>query len=566
MTVDGENGTPGLGSVVSRRALLRTTVIAAGAAASVAELLQASDVGAQTTAPATPTGTPQPPNAVFASVIDRSIADLNAAMDAGKISSVELVKEYQARIEAIDRSGPFLNSVLELNKDALNIAASMDAERRRNGPRSPIHGMPILIKDNIDTADSMHTTAGSLALVNSATPSQDATIAARLREAGAVILGKTNLSEWANFRSSHSTSGWSGRGGQNNMPFVLDRNPCGSSSGSGVAAAASLAAATIATETDGSVVCPAGHNGIAGIKPTVGITSRAGVIPISHVQDTIGTHGRILADAAAVLGTLVGVDSRDAATSASAGHFQTNYLQYLDPHALNGAKIGAARNVGFGIHPRVDAIMENAINALKDAGATVIDVKLNSNDDKAVSDAETQVLMWDFKADIAKYLSTRPGGPQTLADLIAYNNADAARELKWFGQETFEASEKKDLNDTAGYNAALQTSQGKSRDDINTTLSTYGLDAFIGPTNSPSWVTDLVNGDHFVLASSSPCARAGYPIVTVPAGFSFGLPVGISFYGTAWSEPKLIALAYAFEQITHARQTPQYLPTMGERT
>jgi amidase len=565
MSVDGANGTPGNCGLVSRRSLLRATVIAAGAAASVAELLQSPVANAQSAAPATSTGASQPLNPNIGAVVDRSIADLNAAMDAHSISSVELVQEYIARIQAIDRSGPFLNSVMEINKDALSIAASMDTERRRNGPRSPIHGMPILIKDNIDTADSMHTTAGSLALVNSPV-SQDSTTAARLRQAGAVILGKTTLSEWANFRSTHSTSGWSGRGGQCNMPFVLDRNPCGSSSGSGAAAAASLAAATIATETDGSIVCPAGHNGVAGIKPTVGLTSRAGVVPISHIQDTIGPHGRTLADAAAVLGTLVGLDSRDSATSASAGHGQTNYLQFLDPHALNGAKIGAARNVGFGIHPRADAIMENAINALKGAGATVIDVKLNSNDDKEVTDAETQVLLWDFKADIAKYLSARPGGPQTLADLIAYNKMDAARELKWFGQELFEMAEAKDLNDTAGYQKALQTSQGRSRDDINNTLSTYGLDAYIGPTNSPSWATDLVNGDHFVLASSGPCARAGYPIVTIPAGFANGLPVGISFYGAAWTEPKLIALAYAFEQITHARQTPQYLPTMGERT
>lgn len=559
----GVDGTP-VASRVSRRALLRSSVVAAGVASSLAELAQSQVVSAQPATPATPSGATPGPSLNTGTVVDASIADLNAMMDAHKISSVELVKEYVARIEAIDRSGPFLNSVMELNKDAASIAASLDSERRRNGPRSPIHGMPILIKDNIDTADSMHTTAGSLALVSAPTPSQDSTIAARLRAAGAIILGKTTLSEWANFRSTHSSSGWSGRGGQCNMPYVLDRNPCGSSSGSGAAAAASLAAATIATETDGSIVCPAGHNGVAGIKPTVGLTSRAGVIPISHTQDTIGPHGRLVADAAAVLGALVGVDSRDAATADSAGHFSTNYLQYLDPHALNGAKIGVARNVGFGVHPKVDAIMDNAIAALKGAGATVMDVKLTSNDDKEVTDSEFQILLWDFKADVAKYLSSRPGGPQTLADLIAYNKLDAARELKWFGQEIFLMAEDKDLNDTAGYQKALASSQGKSRDDINTTLRDNGLDALIGPTNSPSWVTDVVNGDHFVLASSGPCARAGYPIVTVPAGFANGLPVGVSFYAGAWSEPKLIALAYAFEQITHARQTPKYLPSMGE--
>ena len=544
---------------VSRRTLLRLTVVVAGVASSLGALVRAPIAGAQT---ATPTVVPAPPpGPVLQNVVDASIADLSAAMDAGRISAVELVQDYLKRIEAIDRTGPMLNSVIQLNPDALSIAADVDASRRRLGPSSPIHGMPILIKDNIDTADKMQTTAGSLALVNLPV-AQDSTIAARLRQAGAIILGKTTLSEWANFRSTHSSSGWSGRGGQCNMPYVLDRNPCGSSSGSGAAAAASLAAATIATETDGSIVCPAGHNGVVGIKPTVGLTSRAGVIPISHVQDTIGPHGRTVADAAAVLGTLVGTDPRDAATADSAGHSQTNYLQFLDPHALNGARIGVARNVGFGVHPKADAIMETAITALKGAGATLIDVTLASNDDKEVNDAEFQVLLFDFKADLIKYFAARPGGPQNLADLIAYNKLDAARELKWFGQEIFEMADAKDLNDSATYQKIIASSQGKSRDDINTTISTNKLDAIIGPTNSPSWTTDLVNGDHFVLASSGPCARAGYPIVTVPAGFANELPVGISFYAGAWTEPKLISLAFAFEQITHARQTPKYLPTM----
>jgi amidase len=544
---------------VSRRALLRATVVAASVASSLVELVNAPLASAQA-APAR--GTPAT-GSNLQTVVGASIADLQAAIDAGRLSSVELVQEYINRIETIDRSGPFLNSIMQLNKDALKIAADMDAERRKLGRRSPIHGMPILVKDNVGTADSMQTTAGSLALVNVPTP-QDSGTAAKLRAAGAILLGKTTLSEWANFRSTMSTSGWSGRGGQCNMPYVLDRNPCGSSSGSGAAMAASLAAATIATETDGSIVCPAGHNGVAGIKPTVGLTSRAGVVPISHTQDTVGPHGWTLADAAAVLGALTGVDPNDSATAASVGHSQTNYVQFLDPRALNGARIGVARNVGFGKHSKVDAIIEAAIETMKGAGATLIDVTLASNDDKDVGAAETDVLLIDFKADIARYLSTRPGGPQTLADLIAYNKADAARELKWFGQELFEQAQNKDLNDTEAYNKAVATSQGKSQEDINNTISTNGLDAIIGPTNSPSWVTDLVNGDHFVLASSSPAARAGYPIVTVPAGFVNELPVGISFYAGAWSEPKLIALAYAFEQISHARQTPKYLPSMGE--
>jgi amidase len=545
---------------VSRRTLLRASVVAAGVASSLVELVKSPIVSAQAVAPA-PTAPRSGPN--LPGVEDASIADLQAALDARRLSSVELVQEYLNRIEAIDRTGPFLNSVMQVNKDALSIAADLDAERRRVGPRSPIHGMPILLKDNIGTADSMQTTAGSLALVN-VPVLQDSNTAARLRQAGAILLGKATLSEWANFRSTHSSSGWSARGGQCNMPYVLDRNPCGSSSGSGAAAAASLSAATIATETDGSIVCPAGHNGVVGIKPTVGLTSRAGVVPISHSQDTIGPHGRTVADAAAVLGALVGVDSADSATAASAGHLQTNYLQFLDPHALNGARIGVARNVGFGKHPKADAIMESAINTLKGAGATLIDVKLASDEDKEVNDAEFQVLLIEFKSDVAKYLATRPGGPQTLADLIAYNKLDAARELRWFGQEIFEMAEAIDLNDTATYQKMLSTSQGKSRDDINSTISANRLDALIGPTNSPSWVTDVVNGDHFVLASSGPCARAGYPIVTVPAGFANELPVGISFYAGAWSEPKLIGLAYAFEQITHARQTPRYLAHMGE--
>jgi amidase len=544
---------------VSRRALLRATVVAASVASSLVDLVNAPLASAQA-APAR--GTPAA-GSNLQTVVGASIADLQAAIDAGRLSSVELVQEYINRIETIDRSGPFLNSIMQLNKDALKIAADMDAERRKLGRRSPIHGMPILVKDNVGTADSMQTTAGSLALVNVPTP-QDSGTAAKLRAAGAILLGKTTLSEWANFRSTMSTSGWSGRGGQCNMPYVLDRNPCGSSSGSGAAMAASLAAATIATETDGSIVCPAGHNGVAGIKPTVGLTSRAGVVPISHTQDTVGPHGWTLADAAAVLGALTGVDPNDSATAASAGHSQTNYVQFLDPRALNGARIGVARNVGFGKHSKVDAIIEAAIETMKGAGATLIDVTLASNDDKDVGAAETDVLLIDFKADIARYLSTRPGGPQTLADLIAYNKADAARELKWFGQELFEQAQNKDLNDTEAYNKAVATSQGKSQEDINNTISTNGLDAIIGPTNSPSWVTDLVNGDHFVLASSGPAARAGYPIVTVPAGFVNELPVGISFYAGAWSEPKLIALAYAFEQISHARQTPKYLPSMGE--
>jgi amidase len=546
---------------VSRRMLLRLTALAATAAPALLGILQSATAHAQAnTGPGTGGG-----SASGFDVVDATIARMGTAMDAGHVSAAELVQEYQRRIEAIDRTGPFLNSVLEQSHSALDAARSLDAERRRRGPRGPLHGIPILVKDNVEAAsdiDHLQTTAGSLALVDVPVP-RDSTTAARLRQAGAIILGKANLSEWANFRSTHSSSGWCGRGGQCNMPFVLDRNPCGSSSGSAAATVASLCAAAIATETDGSIVCPAGHNGVVGIKPTVGLTSRAGVIPISHTQDTIGVHGRTVADAATVLGALTGVDSRDAATAASTGHFHADYTQFLNGGGLRGTRLGVARNVGFGKSEKVDAIMETALQALRNFGATVIDVALTSNDDPAVGMAETNVLFFEFKGDIAKYLATRPGGPQTLADLIAYNKEDATRELKWFGQERFLASEAKDLNDTATYQKDLATSQGRSRDDINKVLGDNQLDAIVAPTNGPAWVTDLVTGDHFVVSSSGPCARAGYPIVTVPAGFTHGLPVNISFMGAAWSEPKLIGLAAAFEAVTHARQTPQYLPTLG---
>jgi amidase len=539
--------------------VLRLSIVAAGQASSAGTLIRTPGVAAQAVTPA-----PMPPSTIrLDDLAETSIADLSAALDAHRLSSVELVQEYRARIEAIDRTGPFLNSILQVNRDALTIAADLDVERRQKGPRSPLHGVPILVKDNVDTADSMQTTAGSLALVNVPVP-PDSTSAANLRKAGAVLLGKTNLSEWANFRSTHSSSGWSGRGGQCNMPYVLDRNPCGSSSGSGAAAAASLSAATIATQTDGSIVCPASACGVVGIKPTVGLTSRAGVIPISHVQDTIGPHGRTVADAATVLGALIGVDSRDSATAASAGKFVADYRSFLKADALRGAKICVGRNLGFGVSEKVDAIVENALNALRGAGAPLVDVKLESNDDKEVNNAEFDVLLFDFKADIAKYLSSQPGGPQTLADLIAYNKLDAARELRWFGQEIFEMAEGKDLNDSAADKKAIDTSQGKSRADLDAVLaSNGGLDAIVAPTGSPAWTTDLVNGDHFVLASSGPCARAGYPIVTVPAGFADGLPVGISLLGGAWSEGKLISLAYAYEQATHARVPPTYIPTLN---
>jgi amidase len=498
------------------------------------------------------------------SLPEPTIAELQVAMAAGRLTSLQLVNFYLARIEAIDRRGPQLNSIIELNPDARDIARELDAERRRQGPRGPLHGIPILLKDNIDTADRMMTTAGSLALVGDA-PAQDATVAAKLRQVGAVLLGKTNMSEWANFRSFHSSSGWSGRGGQTRNPYALDRNPCGSSSGSGAAVAANLCAASLGTETDGSIVCPATINGVVGIKPTLGLTSRAGVVPISHSQDTIGPHARTVADAAAVLGALVGVDPRDPATQDSAGKFFTDYTQFLDPNGLHGARIGVARSGGFfGYSEETDGVIEAAIQAMRDAGAILVDpADIPTADDLLSDPAELIVLVYEFKRDLNAYLATRTGVPiHTLADAIAFNLAHADQELKFFLQEWFDLSEA-DIFSEQEYLDALARGHSLAREQgIDAVMAQYNLDALVAPTGSPAWPTDLINGDHFLGASSSPAAVAGYPIINVTAGFAFGLPVGISFMGRAFSEPTLIKLASGFEHVTHARRPPQFLPTL----
>jgi amidase len=494
-----------------------------------------------------------------------TIAELQTRMASGALTALALVQHYKARIKAIDRAGPKLRSVLELNPDADEIARALDEERQARGPRGPLHGIPLLLKDNIDTHDGMKTTAGSLALLGS-TPPLDATVASRLRDAGAVLLGKLNMSEWANFRSTTSSSGWSGRGGQCLNPYALDRTPCGSSSGSGAAVAANLCAAALGTETDGSILCPAGMNMVAAIKPTLGLTSRAGVIPISHNQDTIGPFGRTVADAVTVLGAMVGVDPRDPATAASEGHFFSDYRPFLDSNGLQGARIGVIRQVYAGFQEKVDAIYNQAIAAMKDAGAIIIDpADLPSAQTIANSSDELTVLLFDFKADLNAYLAER-GDPtiHTLQDVIDFNNTHAAQELPFFGQELFLQAQAVDLNDPAtiaAYQEALAKNQQLSREQgIDAVLQEFHLDALIAPTNAIPWKIDLLNGDHHLGGSSTPTSLAGYPAIHVPAGLSYALPVGITFMGAAWSEPTLIKLASGFEAVTRARQAPTFVP------
>ena len=498
-------------------------------------------------------------------LIEVTIAELQARMASGELTARELVKLYEARINDIDRHGPKVNSVLELNPDAEAIAAALDEERRKKGPRGPLHGIPMLLKDNIDTHDKMHTTAGSLALLGS-TPPLDATVASRLRDAGVVLMGKLNLSEWANFRSTNSSSGWSGRGGQCLNPYALDRTPCGSSSGSGASVAANLCAAALGTETDGSILCPSGTNMVVAIKPTLGLTSRAGVIPIAHSQDTVGPFGRTVADAATVLGSMVGVDPRDPATSASAGKFFTDYRPFLDPNGLKGARIGVIRQVFAGFQDKVDAIYNQAIEAMSKAGATIVDpADLPDVQTIATSPDELTVLLFEFKQDLNKYLAAR-GDPtiHTLQDLIDFNNAHAKEELPFFGQEIFLLAQAVDLNDPAtiaAYQAALDNDHHLGRDPgIDAALQQFNLDALVAPTNPVPWKIDLLDGDHDLGGSSTPTSLAGYPAINVPAGFSFGLPVGITFMGTAWSEPTLIKLASGFEAVTKARKPPKFIP------
>jgi amidase len=487
-----------------------------------------------------------------------TITDLQTRLANGQLTAHSLTQKYLSRIEEIDKSGPSLNSVIEINPDALGIADALDQERKEKGTRGPLHGIPVLIKDNIDTADRMQTTAGSLALLRSK-PVRDSFVARKLREAGAVILGKTNLSEWANIRSSHSTSGWSGRGGQTKNPYALDRNPCGSSSGSGAAVSANLCALAVGTETDGSVVCPASANGIVGIKPTLGLISRSGIIPIAHSQDTAGPMARTVRDAAILLGALAGVDPRDSATAASAGKAAADYTKFLDPEGLGGARIGVARKY-FGSNDATDELMNKLLEQMKQHGAVLVDPA--DLDSHGKFDAtELTVLIYELKADLNAYLAGRPGAPKSLQEIIAFNEVHKDKEMPYFGQDLFIRAEAKGPLSSQEYLDALEANHRFSRKEgIDALMDQFHLDAIMAPTAGPTWINDYATGDHAVGGSSNAAAVAGYPDISVPAGFVFGLPVGISFFGRAWSEPVLLKIAYAFEQKIQARRPPQFLP------
>jgi amidase len=485
-----------------------------------------------------------PPDAAFA-LEEATVADLQAAMGSGKVTARALAESYLARISALD---PELHAVLEVNPDALAIADALDAERRAKGARGPLHGIPVLVKDNVATADRMETTAGSLALVG-VKPPRDAFIVARLRAAGAVVLGKANLSEWANIRSSHSSSGWSARGG--------------SSSGTAQAVAANLVAIGIGTETDGSIVCPSASTSLVGLKPTVGLLSRSGIIPISHSQDTPGPMARTVADAAVLLGVLAGPDPEDAATAASRSKVAPDYARFLDADGLRGARIGVARAKLFGVAPEADRLAEAAIAELRRRGAVVVDPAdiphLGEYDE-----AELEVLLFELKADLERYLARwAPGAPvKTLRDLIAFDEQHREREMPFFGQELFERAAAKGPLTDRRYLAALRKARRLAREEgLDAVFRKHRLDAIVAPTGNAPWVIDLVNGDHSVMSSSTPPAVAGYPAITVPAGYAFGLPVGITFIGRPWGEPTLLRLAYAYEQATRHRRPPKLLPT-----
>ncbi len=495
-------------------------------------------------------------------MIEYTISEIQKLMEVGKLTAKALTKNYLKRISKIDKAGPKINSVIELNPDALQIADILDDERKNKKIHGPLHGIPVLIKDNISTSDKMMTTAGSLALDGYRT-TQDAFIVHRLREAGAIILGKTNLSEWANFRSTRSTSGWSSRGGQTLNPYVLDRNPCGSSSGSAVAVTANLCVGAIGTETDGSIICPSHINSIVGIKPSIGLVSRTGIIPISHNQDTAGPMARTVEDAAIILSVIVGADPEDLSTIKDKKEIPSDYTEFLDIDGLHEARIGVARNF-FGRNECVDHVIEKAIKKMRELGATIIDPTDFTiiND---LQDPEYEVLLYDFKHDMNEFLKNNVPDdfPQTLNELIQFNNQNKDKIMPYFGQDIFKMAEEKGPLSSEEYKTALEKCRRLSREEgIDKLIQENQLDAIIAPSGGPAWLTDYINGDHSTGGSSSPSAVSGYPNITVPAGYVFGLPVGISFIGGLYQEPVLLKLAYAFEQATKIRQPPKFLKTL----
>jgi amidase len=505
----------------------------------------------------------EPPEKDYSFELDEiSIRELSLGLQNGKYSSEDITRLYLERIENLDRQGPELHAIIETNPDALQIARDLDEEMRKKGPRSPLHGIPVVVKDNIDTHDGMTTTAGSLALEGSIPP-RDSEVAKRLKEAGAIILAKANLSEWANFRSFSSSSGWSGRGGQCRNPYILDRSPCGSSSGSAVAVSANLCPVAIGTETNGSILCPSNANGIVGIKPTVGLVSRRGIVPISHNQDTAGPMARTVADAAALLNVISGPDPRDPATVEADKKSKPDYTAFLNPDGLAGKRLGVAREF-FDFHPKVEALMETALADLEKMGAVLVDpVEFPDNDE--LGSASFNVLLYDFRVDLEEYLRGLPGEntPRTLAELIEFNESNKDREMPWFEQEIFLKAEETKTVSEVDYLKDLKKIQDFYRaKGIDKLMDEHKLDAIIAPSGGPAWTIELLYGDHGGGGSSSPAARSGYPNITVPAGYIHKLPVGISFFGRAWSEPVLIEAAYAYEQGTGHRKPPVFLPTL----
>jgi amidase len=532
---------------MKRRSFLAAAITGAAASQTACQLVPASS---DSTAPA------------GYELDEVSLADLASGLEQGKWTSAQLVQLYLGRIETIDRNGPKLGAVLAVNPDAAAIASQLDQERKNGKVRGPLHGVPILLKDNIETRDPISTTAGSLALADWRSP-QDAFVAARLRAAGAVILGKTNLSEWANFRSTHSTSGWSGRGGQTKNPYALDRNPSGSSSGSGAGAAASLCAAAIGTETDGSVTSPSSINGLAGIKPTVGLVSRTGIVPISATQDTAGPMARTVRDVAILLSVMAGVDAQDSATAASQGK-ATDYTRFLDPRGLRGARLGIARKFFQG-NTIMDAFLNTCIDALKKAGADVIDPADLATHGQ-MDAPEQEGMLYEFKDGLNRYLTRLPAGSpaRTLKELIAFNEKNRHREMPFFAQELFiQAEAKGPLTDEKYVKAHADCMRLSRQDGIDALLAKHKLDAIVTLTSGPAWFIDHVNGDRDTGGCTTPAAVAGYPHITVPAGFYSGLPIGLSFFSTAWSEPTLIKLAYSWEQQMNGRRKPGFAASVA---